>query len=104
MITKNINFVTQLFNTDGSVKNWNILKTEYTLQNKDQFCWLQIINAIPEMWKKYIKQTSENTGLLVVKDHHLLRGLGFIVLEKLGSKELYSLLISAIEHQPTSEK
>ena len=38
--TKNINFVTQLFNSDGSVKNWNILKTEYTLKNKDQFCWL----------------------------------------------------------------
>ena len=37
--TKNINFITQLFNTDGSVKNWNILKTEYALQNKDQFCW-----------------------------------------------------------------
>ena len=50
--TKNINFIIQLFNTDGSVKNWNILKKEYALQNKDQFCWLQRINAIPEMWKK----------------------------------------------------
>ena len=102
--TKNINFVTQLFNTDGSVKNWNILKTEYTLQNKDQFCWLQLINVIPETWKKCIKQTSENTSFLVVKDHHLLRGSRIIILEKLNSKELYSLLISAIEHQPTSQK
>ena len=83
--TKNINFVTQLFNTDGSVKNWNILKTEYTLQNKDQFCWLQLINAIPEMWKKCIKQTSENTSFLVVKDHHLFRGSRIIILEKLNS-------------------
>ena len=102
--TKNIHSITQLFNTVGSVKNWNILKTEYALQNKDQFYWLQIINAIPKMWKKCIKQTSENTSLLVVKDHHLLRGLGIIILEKLNSKELYSLLISAIEHQPTSQK
>ena len=102
--TKNINFVTQLFNTDGSVKNWNILKTEYALQNKDQFCWLKLINAIPEMWKKCIKQTSENTSLLVVKDHHLLRGSRIIILEKLNSKELYSLLISAMEHEPTSQK
>ena len=45
---------------DGSVKNWNVLKTEYTLRNKDYF------------WKKCIKQTSENTSLLVVK--HLLGG------------------------------
>ena len=47
--TKNINFITQLFNTDGSVTNWNILKTEYALQNKHQSCWLQLINATPEI-------------------------------------------------------
>ena len=51
---KNINFITQLFHTDGSVKNWNILRTEYALQNNNQFCWLQLINAIPEMWKKNV--------------------------------------------------
>ena len=95
---KNINVITQLFHSDGSVKNLNILKTEYPLQNKDHFCWLQLINAIPDMWKKCIKQTSENTSLLVVKDHHLLRGSRIIIVEKLSSKELYSLLISAIDH------
>ena len=26
-----------LFKTDGSVKNWNFLKTEFALQDKDQF-------------------------------------------------------------------
>ena len=50
------------------------------------------------------KQASENHSLLVVKDHHLLRGSRIIILEKLSSKELHSLLISAIEHQPTSQK
>ena len=102
--TKNINFITQLFNTDGSVKNWNILKMGFPLQNKNQFCWLQLVNAIPEMPKKCIKQTSENTSLLVVKDHHLLRDSRIIILEKLSSKELYSLIIFAINHQPTSQK
>ena len=56
------------------------------------------------MRKKFIKQTSENTSLLVVKDHHLLRGSKIIILEKLSSKELYSLIISAINHQPISQK
>ena len=101
--TKNIDFITQLFHSDGSVKNWNILKSEYALQNKDYFCWLQVINAIPEMQKKCIKQTSENTSLRS-RDHHLLRGSRIIMLEKLSSKELHSLLISAIDHQPTSQK
>ena len=56
------------------------------------------------MWKKCTKQTSENTSFLVVKDDHLLRGSRIIILEKLSSKELYSLLISATDHQPTSQK
>ena len=33
--TNNISFITQLLNADRSVKNWNILKTESALQNKD---------------------------------------------------------------------
>ena len=86
--TKNVNFITELFNTDGSVKNCNILKAEFALQNKDQFCWLQLVNAIPEMWKKCIKKTSKNTSLLVVKEDHLLRGSRIIILEKLSSNEL----------------
>ena len=58
---KNINFITQLLHSDGSVKNWNILKTKYALQDKDHFCRLQLINPLPQMWKKCIKQTSENS-------------------------------------------
>ena len=54
--------------------------------------------------EKCIKQTSENTSLLVVKYHYLLRGSRTIILEKLRSKELYSLLISVIDHQATSQK
>ena len=42
--------------------------------------------------------------LLLVKDHHLLMGSRIITLGKLVSKELYSLLISAIDHQPSSQK
>ena len=53
---------------------------------------------------KKVSKKTKNTSLLVVKDHHLLRGSRIIILEKLSSKELYSLLISAIDHQPTSQK
>ena len=47
--TKNINFVTQLFHSDGTIKNWNDLKTEFALQNKDHFSWLQLVSIIPEI-------------------------------------------------------
>ena len=56
------------------------------------------------MWKKCIKQTSETTSLLVVEDLHLLMGSRIIILEKLSSKELYSLLISAIDQYPTLQR
>ena len=56
------------------------------------------------MWKKCVKQPSQNTSLLVVKDRHLLRVSRNIILKELRSKELYSLLISAINHLPTSQK
>ena len=54
--------------------------------------------------EKCIKQTSENTSLLVVKVPHLLRGSRIIILEKLSSKKIYSLLISAIDDHLTSQK
>ena len=44
------------------------------------------LNAILQMWKKFIKQTSENTSWRVVKDHHLLWGSKIIILENLSSK------------------
>ena len=44
---------------------------------------------------------TKNTSLLLVKDHHLYSGSRMIIPGKLCSKELYSLLISAIDHQPT---
>ena len=36
--------------------------------------------------EKCVKQTSENTSLLLIKDHHLLRGSRIIMLKKLSSK------------------
>ena len=54
--------------------------------------------------KKCIKQTSVNTSFQVVKDHHLLSGSRIIILGRLSSKESYLLPISAIDHQPTSQK
>ena len=42
--------------------------------------------------------------MLVVKDHHLLTGSRIIILEKISSKELYSFLISAKDHQLISQK
>ena len=46
----NLNFVSQLFDTNGTVKSWYLLKQEYHLNNNSYFQWLQLINSIPEKW------------------------------------------------------
>ena len=50
------------------------------------------------------KKKEKIRSLLVDKDHHLLRVLRIIIVEKLSSKELYSLLISAKDNLPTSQE
>ena len=71
--------MTELFHSGGSVKNWNILKTEYALQNQDHFCWLQRRAPFTQGFENYHTR-------------------------KVSSKELYSFLIFAIDHPPTSQK
>ena len=44
----NLNFVSQLFQINGSLKNWHLLINEYHLNNNCYFQQLQLINSIPE--------------------------------------------------------
>ena len=45
---RNINFVGQLFKTDGAVKQWKQLQEEYGLANKLNFKWIQLIHSLPK--------------------------------------------------------
>ena len=47
-----INFVYQPFDKNGVAKKWEILQTEYKLDNSFHFQWCQLIYALPESWKK----------------------------------------------------
>ena len=98
----NLNFVSQLFNTNGSIKAWHLLKQEYHLNNNSYFQWLQLINSIPEKWKLSIKQSSSEAKNLIAHGHHLRKGSRILILEKLTSKELYQILISSRTNKVTS--
>ena len=98
----NLNFVSQLFNTNGLIKAWHLLKQEYHLNNNSYFQWLQLINSIPEKWKLTIKQSSSDAKNLIIHGHHLIKGSRILILEKLTSKELYQILISSRTNKVTS--
>ena len=67
----NLNFVSQLFNTNGSIKAWHLLKQEYHLNNNSYFQWLQLINSIPEKRKLTIKQSSSDAKDLIIHGHKI---------------------------------
>ena len=48
---KNINFVLQFFNNNGSIKKWHKFKKEHDLHQNSYFQWVQLIDSIPEKWK-----------------------------------------------------
>ena len=54
---KNINFVSDIANGHCNFKSWETLKNEYHLDNKLQFQWMQLIHAIPLIWKQEINDS-----------------------------------------------
>ena len=95
---KTINYVSQLFSDNGSIKKWHEFKREYNLYEASYFKWLQLVDSIPEKWKFIIKENYENATSLIIYDNHLNKGSRV----KLTSNEIYSILISKVQNKPFS--
>ena len=50
---RNLNFIGQLFDTDGKLKSWECVKHQFLLKNNMLFQYRQIIHALPQHWKDY---------------------------------------------------
>ena len=102
---KNINFVSDLVNENCNFKSWETLKNEYHLDNKLYFQWMQLIHAIPLIWKQKINNSEKNVEKNdVIQDHHLIKNTRVIVLDKLTAREIYSVLLLSSGNTPTSQK
>ena len=69
---KGFNFVYQLFNNNGSVESWSIIKEKFDFNNISNFIWQQIIHVIPPFWKKIIKET-DNADNILLSNYHLIQ-------------------------------
>ena len=85
-LNRNLNFVGQLFDTDGKLKSWDCVKHQIFLKNNKQFQYRQIIHALPQHWKETIKQFAGNLNNLYIQNHHLIKCNTIYNLEKLNSK------------------
>ena len=58
--SRNINFVSDFVNENCNFKSWVTLKNQYNLDNKLYFQWIQLIHAIPLIWKQKINDNAKN--------------------------------------------
>ena len=98
---KNIIFSCDLFNTKNELKTWDEIKVTYELSDKSYFKWRQIINSVPKTWKKILKENQSDSSNLVLLDHQLLKNNCTLGIEKMNSKEIYSIIISSKVNIPT---
>ena len=97
--------MSDLVNENCSFKNWETLENEYQLNNKFCFQWMQLIQAIPLIWKEKINDSEKNDEKkYVAQDYHLIKNTRVIALEKLTAREIYSILILSSGNAPTSQK
>ena len=52
--SKNINFVGEIFHENDKTKSLDYIKSEYNPESKLQYCWIQLIDALPKLWKDRI--------------------------------------------------
>ena len=98
-----LNFVGQLFDGNGKLISWEVLKTQFNLLDRNKFQWLQIIHAIPIEWKNSLSTFQGNLKNLLVQDLNLIKKSHVYCLSRLDSKELYNLQITLKFIKPTSQ-
>ena len=82
---KGIKFAGQLFQNNQQIKKWDELKTEFDLIKNEKFLMVQIIHALPTLWKEILQNYTENINNLVIQDNHLIKSHQILSLNKLNS-------------------
>ena len=54
-INERILKVSDILNDSGNLLYWQLGKSKYNLDDKDFTSWIELIESIPQMWKKEIK-------------------------------------------------
>ena len=80
-----INYVSQLFKPDGSIKAWHDFKTEFGLENRHYFKFLQIMNTLPPEWRQIMKHEPHVNDGVFLHTQGLLQCTKIIPIEKLIS-------------------
>ena len=69
-LKKGLNFVGQLCDLEGKLKNWTVIRNEYHLLESKNFRWMQLVDALKTPWKQSIREQNTNLNGLSLYDHH----------------------------------
>ena len=84
-------------------KLWEKLKIEFNLLGQMQFIYNQIIHYILKTWKDALTANLKNIKNLVFLGHRLIKNYQIYCLNKLNSKEIYSIIIESTDSKPSSK-
>ena len=68
-----INFVRQIFDSDGELHCWKFLKDKCLLSQNMKFKWFQLTHALPREWIEAISMYDGRLENLLIQDHHLIK-------------------------------
>ena len=90
----NINFINQLFTSEGEFKGWNHIKREFQVTDNLYYKFTQISHAIYKKWKQILRENRAETSAIYLYIYHLIKNDLLLSLEKSTLKELYLILIT----------
>ena len=61
------------------MRSWEDLRPKLGLDYNKNFCWRQIIQAIPRAWKEMFLECGDNISDLIINEHHLIKHIKSIV-------------------------
>ena len=85
LVSKNINFISQIFHYNNKIKSWDHIKSDYNLESKLKYCSIQLTDTLPKLLKDRIFNCRENSMNLCIFDHCLIKKKQqLILLEQIG--------------------
>ena len=92
-----------LYSDNGQLLKWNDFQQMYSIPITKFFNWRQIIDSIPNKWKEKLSLDSglsRNSGNIC---QHLLDITKQLNMEKMTSRQIYTIIIRQVFEKPTSE-
>ena len=106
LVSKGITTVSNLFDNEGELKNWETVSQEFSLDSIHVLKWHGVIKSIPSCWKKTLKDYNTEDNILSEEESQC--GIGangkFIPLNSVTAKLVYKLHVSQKFSPPISKR